>query len=89
MAQGISEDPSAYPNRAYSSKGDRQWMKKQITNHRDILGGPVVKNLPSNAEDMGSITDQGTKISHATGQLSLHATTREPAHCNEDPVQPQ
>ena len=25
-------------------------------------GGPVVKNLPSNAEDAGSIPGQGTKI---------------------------
>ena len=49
----------------------------------------MVKNLPSNAEDMDSITDQGTKISHARRQLSLHATTREPAHCDEDPVQPK
>ena len=86
---GTSQDHSAYPNGAYSSKGDRQRMKKQITNHRDILGGPVVKNLPSNAEDMGSITDQGTKISHARGQLSPLTTTREPTYCNEDPVQPK
>ena len=35
-------------------------------------GGLVVKNLPSNAGVMGSIPGQGTKIPHATGQLSLH-----------------
>ena len=31
----------------------------------DFPGGPVVKNLPCNAEDMGSIPDWGTKIPHA------------------------
>ena len=33
--------------------------------------GPVVKNLPSSAGDVGSIPGQGTKIPHAVGQLSL------------------
>ena len=32
--------------------------------------GPGVKNLPSNAADVGSIPDLGTKIPHATQQLS-------------------
>ena len=41
----------------------------------------MVKNLPSNARDTGSITGQGTKIPHATRQLeSLHAATTEPLH---------
>ena len=31
--------------------------------------GPVVKNLPSNAGDVGLIPGQGTKIPHAVGQL--------------------
>ena len=39
----------------------------------------MVKNLPSNAGDTGSTPGQGTKIAHATGQLSLRATTTEPA----------
>ena len=34
-------------------------------NYRDIPGGPVVRTLPSNAGDMGSIPGQGTKIPHA------------------------
>ena len=46
----------------------------------DFPGGPVVKNLPSNAGNMGSIPGQGTKISHAGGQLSPRAATTEPAH---------
>ena len=37
----------------------------------DFPGTPVVKNSSSNAGDMGSIPGQGTKIPHATGQLSL------------------
>ena len=31
----------------------------------DFPGGPVVKNLPSNAGDAGSIPGLGTKIPHA------------------------
>ena len=31
----------------------------------DFPGGPVVKNLPCNAGDVGSIPGQGTKILHA------------------------
>ena len=31
----------------------------------DSPGGPLVKNLPCNARDAGSIPGQGTKISHA------------------------
>ena len=38
----------------------------------------MVKNPPSNAGDMGSVPGWGTKILHAVGQLSPHATTTEP-----------
>ena len=48
---------------------------------RDFPGGPVVKNLPSNTGDVGSIPGWGTKIPHATGQPSLHATTK--TQCNQ------
>ena len=33
----------------------------------DFPGGPVVKTLPSNAGDEGSILDHGIKIPHALG----------------------
>ena len=36
----------------------------------DFPGGPVVKNLLYNAEDMGLIPGLGAKILCATGQLS-------------------
>ena len=55
----------------------------------DFPGGPVVKNPPSNAGDTGSIPGRGTKIPHAAGQLSPHATTREPAHHNYRAHAPQ
>ena len=48
----------------------------------DFPGGPVVKNPPSNAADAGMIPGQGTKIPHAVGQLSPHATTTESGHLN-------
>ena len=39
----------------------------------DFPGGPVVKNLQSNTEDMDAIPGQGTKPPHAVGQLSPRA----------------
>ena len=38
----------------------------------------MVKNPPANAGDTGLIPGQGTKITHATGQLSLCSRAREP-----------
>ena len=45
----------------------------------DFPGSPVVKNMPSNVWDMSLIPGWGTKIPHATGQISLWATTTESA----------
>ena len=46
------------------------------------MSGAVIRNPPSNAGDVGSFPGPGTKIPHATGQLS--PTTREkPASCKE------
>ena len=44
---------------------------------RDFVGGPVVKNPPSSAEDVDLIPGRGTKIPHIMKQLSLRATTTE------------
>ena len=41
----------------------------------DFPGGPVVKNPPCNAKDIGSIPDQGTQIpTHVLQLLRLQAT---------------
>ena len=48
----------------------------------DFPDGPVVKNLPCKAGDVGSIPGWGTKIPHALEQLSLCAATPEPTHHN-------
>ena len=56
----------------------------------DFSGSPVVKNPPPNAGVVSSIPGGGTKISHATRQLSLCDTNREKldrsneesGHCN-------
>ena len=40
----------------------------------------MVKNLPCNAEDVGSISGQETKIPHASEQLSPCASTTEATH---------
>ena len=50
---------------------------------RDFPGGPMVKNPPSNAGDVGSISGQRTKIPRAAGQLNLRATTTELMCLNE------
>ena len=57
--------------------------------YRDFLSGPVVKNLPSNAGDLGSIPGRGTKIPHAKGQLSPCTTTTELSRLNERARVPQ
>ena len=56
--------------------------EKEHSLEGNFSGGPEVKSSPSNAGDVGSIPGQGTKIPHATGQLSLHVTTREFVHHN-------
>ena len=45
-------------------------MTSSKYNHEDFPGGPVVKNLPCNVGDSGSIPGQGTKIPHTLEQLS-------------------
>ena len=57
-------------------------LKKKKNHPWDFPGGPVVKNLPCNAGDAGSIPDRGTKIPHAVGQLSPCATNSEPTYLN-------
>ena len=42
----------------------------------------MVKNLPCNAGHMGLIPVWGTKILHAEGRLSSHATNTEPESHN-------
>ena len=54
----------------------------------------MIKDLPSNAGDIGLITGQGTKTPRDTGQLSPHTPTTEPlgykpAHRNNEPAQPK
>ena len=43
----------------------------------DFLGGPVVKNLPCNTGDTGSILGQETEIPQASEQISPRITTTE------------
>ena len=55
---------------------------------QDFPGGPVVKNLPCNAGDMGLIPGWGTKTPHTEEELSPLASQLESprvAWHNEDP----
>ena len=60
----------------------KAWVPKG-RRRKGFPGGPVVKNPPSNAGDVGSIPGRGTKIPHAMGQLNLHATTKNPHSQNK------
>ena len=62
----------------------KQTQKPKPKNHlikngqkREFPGSPVVKNLPSNAGDVGLIPGEGTKVPHAMGQLSPCTTPTE------------
>ena len=58
-------------------------MEKTIK--RDFPGGPMVKNSPANAGDLGSIPDLGTKIPTYSGPSKpTHATATE-ARCAPEP----
>ena len=62
-----------------SNHEGRWWeLKSEYAKYKDFPG-PVVKNLPSNAGDVGSVPGWGSKIPHASEQLSLYAATTEPA----------
>ena len=69
---------------------------------RDFPCGPMVKNSPSNAGGASSVPSRGTKIPHASEQLSPYITATEPmlknlcpatrempAHCNQRKPVPQ
>ena len=63
---------------------DRYNLQKHKLFGNLILKSPVVKNPPSNAGDAGLIPGWGTKIPHATGQLSPHEATEEKLQCGEE-----
>ena len=52
--------------------------KSEVQKGQDFPGGLLVKYLPFNAGDTGSIPGPGTKIPHAVGQLSSRVPTTEP-----------
>ena len=59
---------------------DKQKLPRINYNCLGFPGGPVIKKLPANSEDTGSIPGLGTKAPHAMGQLSLHVATTKPKH---------
>ena len=72
-----------FPKRENKVATRSQKQKKGSWNHsmdidRDLPGGPMVKNPPSNAGDLGSIPGQGTETLRAMGQLSQQVATVEP-----------
>jgi len=51
----------------------------------DFPCDPMVRNLPSNAGDMGLIPGQGSEIPQAIQQLSLRATSKDPTSTTKIP----
>ena len=51
---------------------------QQGKQHGIFHGSPLIRNLPSNTVDVGSIPGPGTKIPHVMGQLSPRAAMTEP-----------
>lgn len=72
-------------------------MKRRYKRHKRTMPGLLwwPSKYACNAGDTGLIPGLGTKITHATGQLNLHAATRETTchnqrklmSCNKDPAQ--
>lgn len=56
---------------------DRKTMRVTV-GAGDFPGGWGIKNPPCDAEDTGSVPDQGTKIPHAAEQLTACSATTEP-----------
>ena len=56
----------------HTGDGNIKWYSQ------DFPGGPVVKNLPADAQDVGLIPGQGTRFPYASGQLRSCATSSEP-----------
>ena len=69
------------PTFPYTSQQKRPQLHKNVFSG-DFPDGLVVKNLPCNAGDTGSIPGWGTKSPAATEQLSQHTTATEPMCCN-------
>ena len=70
----------------------------KLADYWDFLGGPVVKNLPSNARDAGLIPAWGPRIPRAMEPIRPGTTTRPSlshndasqalTDLNQDPMQP-
>ena len=73
--------PSHWPTKAaFESLGLGKWDSEK--QERTSLVVQWLRIYLPNAGDEGSISDQGTKVSRAMGQLSPRATTREPMGCS-------
>ena len=64
------------------AKINSKWIKDLNVIPWGLPSDLVVKNLPCNTGDAGSIPSRGTKIPHAMGQLNPCTTTRDPTCCN-------
>ena len=65
-----------------NSREDKYKENLSKTHHNKIIDGSpdclVVKNLPCNAGDMGSIPGHKTKIPYSMEHLSMHKAKTEP-----------
>ena len=85
----FSKQPKKFTLLTQSLLYATQWKKYLLMNTfkrwwRDFPGGPVVKNLPANTEDMGSIPSQETKILCLWATKPMHHNYWSP--CAREPV---
>ena len=64
----FQEKPNIYI--FYLKHTQKFWWPIQKIRIQGFTGGPVAKNLPSNAADWGLIPGWGTKIPHAKGSIA-------------------
>ena len=62
-------------------QGLSRWLEVRLVFFENFPGGPVVKNLPVNSRNMGSVPNPGTININKIPQLSLCATTTEACVC--------
>jgi len=70
-----------------TSEGHRQRLRGLKINQRDFSGGPMAKTPCSQCRGPRFNPWSGNEIPHAATK-NLHASTKVPACCNEDPVLP-
>ena len=80
---GSCSPAGTYPEKGIIGRPDHH---EKFLSRGASPGGPEVTNLPCNAGNVSLFCGLGTKIPHATGQLSPWAKTKDAEGCDKDPM---